>query len=158
MAIKPNCEVVSCGRELTEFGAILFSPPDKDGMVKKQHVCVDCYSTFQSRFFKQDLGIEAEKLATNLEAGAAFLEACSTREYINWALPTIERKYTIVEILRQGSDFIRKNKVPSSMEQGLGASESEQETQRSPVIVIVAVFALALLGTAGAWVYHYFFG
>lgn len=38
MAIKPVCD--KCGKELTEFGAILFSPPDSNNTVKKFHICV----------------------------------------------------------------------------------------------------------------------
>jgi hypothetical protein len=45
MAIAPKCD--KCKNELTEFGAILLSPPDKDGMVKKFHLCVVCYGEFQ---------------------------------------------------------------------------------------------------------------
>lgn len=41
MAIKPKCD--KCGEELKDFGAILFSPPDKNSTVKKFHVCVGCY-------------------------------------------------------------------------------------------------------------------
>lgn len=41
MAIKPFCD--KCKKELTEFGAILLSPPDQKGMVKKWHVCKECY-------------------------------------------------------------------------------------------------------------------
>ena len=39
--IKPVCDV--CKKELTDFGAILLSPPDKKGMVRKFHVCKKCY-------------------------------------------------------------------------------------------------------------------
>lgn len=38
--IKPIC--CRCGKELKEFGAILLSPP-KDDMVKKYHICVECF-------------------------------------------------------------------------------------------------------------------
>lgn len=41
MAIKPKCDY--CGNELTEFGAILLSPPDENNQVVKYHVCVDCF-------------------------------------------------------------------------------------------------------------------
>jgi hypothetical protein len=47
MAIAPRCDVVTCGRELEEFGALLLSPPDNQGFVKKYHLCVDCYATLQ---------------------------------------------------------------------------------------------------------------
>tara|TARA_B100000745_G_scaffold260880_1_gene184602 strand:+ start:13031 stop:13180 length:150 start_codon:yes stop_codon:yes gene_type:complete len=42
MAIKPDCD--KCGNELKDFGGILFGPPDKEGTVKKSHLCVDCYN------------------------------------------------------------------------------------------------------------------
>lgn len=41
MAIKPKCD--KCGKELTEYGAILFSPPNGKNEVKKYHICVNCY-------------------------------------------------------------------------------------------------------------------
>jgi len=41
MAINPKCD--KCKQELTEFGAILLSPPDKEGNVKKFHICKECY-------------------------------------------------------------------------------------------------------------------
>ena len=40
MSIAPVCDF--CGKELVEFGAILFSPP-KEHDVKKYHVCVNCF-------------------------------------------------------------------------------------------------------------------
>lgn len=39
--IKPVCS--RCGKELDDFGAILLSPPDSKGMVKKIHLCRSCY-------------------------------------------------------------------------------------------------------------------
>ncbi len=39
--IAPKCEM--CGHELEEFGAILLSPPNRDNMVVKEHICVKCY-------------------------------------------------------------------------------------------------------------------
>ncbi|MDB5183034.1 MAG: hypothetical protein JWO47_818 [Candidatus Saccharibacteria bacterium] len=41
MAIKPTCD--TCGKELTEFGAIVLSPPDESSKVRKYHLCVDCF-------------------------------------------------------------------------------------------------------------------
>ena len=41
MAIKPVCN--SCRKELDDFGAILFGPPDKNSTVKKFHLCKKCY-------------------------------------------------------------------------------------------------------------------
>jgi len=36
MAIKPICD--KCKKELVDFGAILLSPPDENGKVKKFHL------------------------------------------------------------------------------------------------------------------------
>lgn len=38
--IKPICDF--CDQELTEFGGILFSPPQTNWLVRKWHVCVGC--------------------------------------------------------------------------------------------------------------------
>lgn len=43
MAIKPHCD--KCGKELREFGALLFGPP-KNNIVEKFHLCKNCYRTF----------------------------------------------------------------------------------------------------------------
>ena len=47
MAIKPICN--KCKKELKKFGAILFSPPDKKGKVKKFHICENCYKSIIKR-------------------------------------------------------------------------------------------------------------
>ena len=41
MAIKPKCYI--CKKVLNEYGGLLISPPDHDGKVDKQHICVKCY-------------------------------------------------------------------------------------------------------------------
>jgi 8-oxo-dGTP diphosphatase/2-hydroxy-dATP diphosphatase len=50
MAIKPTCD--KCGKELTAFGALLFSPPGIEKMAKNEtkkfHICVGCYSSMTS--------------------------------------------------------------------------------------------------------------
>jgi hypothetical protein len=38
--LKPICDY--CKKELTDFGAILLSPPD-GLIVKKYHICLCCY-------------------------------------------------------------------------------------------------------------------
>jgi len=46
MAIKPRCSI--CKRELFEPGAIVLGPPDKEGKVKKYHVCKEpCWSLME---------------------------------------------------------------------------------------------------------------
>jgi hypothetical protein len=42
MAIKPNC--VYCKEELTEYGALLLSPPDNKNNIRKLHLCKKCYN------------------------------------------------------------------------------------------------------------------
>ena len=48
--IKPNCDL--CGKELTDFGALLFSPPNEKNEVKKFHICKLCYNTLQKQIKK----------------------------------------------------------------------------------------------------------
>jgi hypothetical protein len=48
MAIKPICD--RCKKELEEYGAILFSPPDKDNNVRKLHLCRSCYKEMIDSF------------------------------------------------------------------------------------------------------------
>ena len=45
MAIKPMCD--QCGNELSEFGAIILSPPNNKNMVQKFHLCTDCYKKLE---------------------------------------------------------------------------------------------------------------
>jgi len=46
MAIKPTCD--RCGKELIEFGAILFGPPDQNSTVKKYHLCTSCFTKLKT--------------------------------------------------------------------------------------------------------------
>lgn len=48
MAIAPKSD--KCGKELTSFGAILLSPPDEHSMVKKFHICQQCYELITAPF------------------------------------------------------------------------------------------------------------
>jgi len=45
--IKLVCDI--CGKELEDFGALLFSPPDEKGNVKKEHICKECYSKLKEK-------------------------------------------------------------------------------------------------------------
>ncbi len=47
MAIKPICD--KCKTELSEFGAILFSPPEGKN-VKKFHICKECYEKIKEEW------------------------------------------------------------------------------------------------------------
>jgi len=48
MAIKPKCNI--CKEELQDYGAILFSPPDKKSTVKKYHICLKCFKKIKKLF------------------------------------------------------------------------------------------------------------
>ena len=41
-----KCDI--CKKELTQLGALYFSPPNENGSVKKTHICVDCDSYVKS--------------------------------------------------------------------------------------------------------------
>ena len=43
MAIKVCCEVKGCGKELEQFGALLFGLEGANGKAKKHHSCIECY-------------------------------------------------------------------------------------------------------------------
>ena len=46
MSIKPICD--KCKKELEDFGALLFSPPDESAKAKKYHLCKDCYEKLKN--------------------------------------------------------------------------------------------------------------
>lgn len=46
MAIKIEC--IKCDTELKEQGALLFSPPDNMGWVKKYHYCQKCWELIKA--------------------------------------------------------------------------------------------------------------
>ncbi|TSC96393.1 MAG: Uncharacterized protein Athens101426_398 [Parcubacteria group bacterium Athens1014_26] len=48
MSISPICD--KCKKELKDFGAILFGPPDKNNNVKKFHICKVCYKLIYKTF------------------------------------------------------------------------------------------------------------
>jgi len=50
MAISPTCDV--CGKKLKEFGGLIFSPPDKKDIVRKYHICQDCFKRLKKSFKK----------------------------------------------------------------------------------------------------------
>lgn len=49
MAIKPKCDM--CRKELNDYGALLFSPPNKN-IVKKFHICKNCYQKLVKKNIK----------------------------------------------------------------------------------------------------------
>jgi hypothetical protein len=60
MAIRPVCD--KCEKELTKFGAILFSPPDEESKTLKLHVCVDCYNEIVKSFKLKPLSSSTKKV------------------------------------------------------------------------------------------------
>ena len=46
--IKPTCD--RCREEMTEFGALYFSVPDKESRVSKKHICAKCAAVFEALF------------------------------------------------------------------------------------------------------------
>ena len=44
MSLEIRCS--SCNRRLFMPGALVFSPPDEDGMCIKYHLCEDCWYPF----------------------------------------------------------------------------------------------------------------
>ena len=51
MAINPICD--KCKKELDDFGAILFGPPEGQD-VKKFHICKECYEKINSEWKLQN--------------------------------------------------------------------------------------------------------
>ena len=49
MAITPKCN--KCGKELHDFGALLFSPPDGESKTIKYHLCKNCYGKIIENFY-----------------------------------------------------------------------------------------------------------
>lgn len=45
--INPRCDF--CGHDLFDFGGLLFSPPNKDSVVKKYHVCTKCFEGIEQK-------------------------------------------------------------------------------------------------------------
>lgn len=48
MAIEPTCD--KCMEELTDFGGIILSPPNENEMVRKYHLCKNCYNKIIEKF------------------------------------------------------------------------------------------------------------
>lgn len=49
---KMNCEIATCGKEINYDGALLFSPPNDTGLVKKIHICKECYLYIYYEYIK----------------------------------------------------------------------------------------------------------
>lgn len=53
----------ACFDQLDEPGALIFGPPDEDGLAKKWHICAFCYDTVflhQLKVLPQDHGTEKD--------------------------------------------------------------------------------------------------
>ena len=48
MGIYPKCDL--CKIELEDYGALLFSPPDGEGMTLKNHICKGCYDKLKKEY------------------------------------------------------------------------------------------------------------
>jgi hypothetical protein len=49
MPIKPVCD--KCGKELNDFGGLIFSPP-KGRTVRKYHICKNCFDSLEKTLAK----------------------------------------------------------------------------------------------------------
>ena len=45
--IKPKCDI--CKEELEEYGALLFSPPEGEKVIKN-HICKRCYNKIKEEY------------------------------------------------------------------------------------------------------------
>ena len=45
--ITPKCDI--CEKELESYRALLFSPPE-EGIVKKKHICKNCYNKLKEEY------------------------------------------------------------------------------------------------------------
>ena len=55
--INPTCDI--CHKELDDFGALLFSPPNEKGQCKKWHICKGCYERkFEKRLKRREKCLE----------------------------------------------------------------------------------------------------
>lgn len=53
MTISPKCDL--CPSDLEDFGGIILSPPDKETqLVRKYHVCLECYKEKVVPLFNAD--------------------------------------------------------------------------------------------------------
>jgi len=50
MSISPICHI--CEKELKRFGGLIFGPPNKKDIVKKYHICRDCFKKLEKSFKK----------------------------------------------------------------------------------------------------------
>lgn len=56
--IKIHCD--RCGSDLKELGALVFSPPiERFGMVKKYHLCKDCWERLEQEAFNGKLFVSS---------------------------------------------------------------------------------------------------
>ena len=54
----------------------------------------------------------AAKLLARLENAAQYLDMCSKLGNVAWDYPIIERRYTVMDVLRQAASFIDTGQLP----------------------------------------------
>ena len=54
--LLPDCDF--CKKHQKELGALLFSPPDTNGMCKKIYICIDCWKVLNSKYIQGYFGVE----------------------------------------------------------------------------------------------------
>lgn len=56
---------------------------------------------------------EAERLIARLENAAQFLDICAKHpQDMRWELEIIERKYTVMDVLRQAAEYLKTGTLP----------------------------------------------
>jgi hypothetical protein len=80
MSISPICDF--CKKELTDFGGLVFSPPDNNetgnSQVEKLHVCKTCYQGMRSMFMKD---ITAEQATSFTATGESEKSTEDRKQY-----------------------------------------------------------------------------
>jgi len=53
MPISPRCDfkiAENCEGDIKHFGALLFSPPNENNMVRKYHICINCFNKLKEEY------------------------------------------------------------------------------------------------------------
>ena len=72
---KPNVEAVKipkchfCGKEQTELGGVLFGPPNKEGLSRKIHACVECWGNIHTWIETTRLPMDAHSEDNKMSGG-----------------------------------------------------------------------------------------
>lgn len=87
-----------CGSELDAPGAILLGPPDAQGMVKKDHLCVGCYEA-HGKLRANALDVLAQAY-DYLDARVGSMD----RQFRTWGAVVLESVEGLLNKLRSGDD------------------------------------------------------